>query len=354
MSSYLGKQPKRKRLKVFESLTDAHDEPVAVTRMLEVSNVPCISTLLAHSRTFGEIQLFDSSRAACGIFRIAYYDIRDAEKAKNELESSYDISYASPGSDSKFSDYIIVPQANFIYHAYLRYGEIMSTEVIGAYIIVRYFDVRASKRTYSEPYEFEEDQFFENEFHDTPLLSSQLDLSISSESTSPSPYFFFGSESSSRESPYDDRKKPRKKPLDEEEKMFFIIRLETLLSGEETRTTVMIKNIPNKYTQQMLLDSIDKHFSKTYDFFYLPIDFKNKCNVGYAFINFLEPVTIVKFYEEYNGKRWERFNSEKICALAYARIQGRQGLIQHFQCSSVMNQDDTKVKPLILQINPQF
>lgn len=37
---------------------------------------------------------------------------------------------------------------------------------------------------------------------------------------------------------------------------------------------MMIKNIPNKYTIQLLLEQIDKHYQKTYDFFYLPIDFK--------------------------------------------------------------------------------
>lgn len=60
--------------------------------------------------------------------------------------------------------------------------------------------------------------------------------------------------------------------------------------GDDKRTTLMIKNIPNKYTQKMLLATVDEHFRGLYDFFYLPIDFKNKCNVGYAFINMINPV----------------------------------------------------------------
>jgi hypothetical protein len=47
-------------------------------------------------------------------------------------------------------------------------------------------------------------------------------------------------------------------------------------------------------------------------------------------------------------KKWEKFNSEKICELAYGRIQGLRGLVQHFQNSSVINQVDSKVKPVIL------
>lgn len=83
--------------------------------------------------------------------------------------------------------------------------------------------------------------------------------------------------------------------------------------GLDKRTTIMIRNIPNKYTQTMLLQEIDASYRGAYDFFYLPIDFKNKCNVGYAFINFMDYRRIVPFFREFNAQRWKNFNSEKVC-----------------------------------------
>jgi len=67
------------------------------------------------------------------------------------------------------------------------------------------------------------------------------------------------------------------------------------------------------------------------NFLYLPIDNYNSCNVGYAFVNFIHTKFILEFYNEFNGRRWDRFNSEKICELAYARIQGTTSLMNHFQ-----------------------
>ncbi|XWS54085.1 hypothetical protein CRYUN_Cryun10bG0058600 [Craigia yunnanensis] len=122
--------------------------------------------------------------------------------------------------------------------------------------------------------------------------------------------------------------------------------IDRIIRGEDKRTTLMLKNIPNKYTSKMLLAAIDERHRGTYDFIYLPIDFKNKCNVGYAFMNMIDPSQIITFYQAFNGKKWEKFNSEKVASLAYARIQGKEALIAHFQNSSLMN-EDKRCRPIL-------
>jgi len=82
----------------------------------------------------------------------------------------------------------------------------------------------------------------------------------------------------------------------------------------------MIKNIPNKYTETLLIQSLDRNFSGLYDFLYLPIDFKNKCNMGYAFINFIDSIYIPEFFDQFDSQKWQIFNSEKICKITYGRI----------------------------------
>ena len=83
----------------------------------------------------------------------------------------------------------------------------------------------------------------------------------------------------------------------------------------------------------MMIDFINETHYGTYDFLYLRMDFKNRCNVGYAFINFVAPRHIVSFAQRVCGKKWTRFNSDKICSLSYANIQGRHALIEKFRNS---------------------
>eukprot|EP00559_Dactyliosolen_fragilissimus_P006571 CAMPEP_0184863842 /NCGR_PEP_ID=MMETSP0580-20130426/12727_1 /TAXON_ID=1118495 /ORGANISM="Dactyliosolen fragilissimus" /LENGTH=1065 /DNA_ID=CAMNT_0027362409 /DNA_START=193 /DNA_END=3390 /DNA_ORIENTATION=+ len=124
--------------------------------------------------------------------------------------------------------------------------------------------------------------------------------------------------------------------------------IEDVRKGSDTRTSLMIRNIPNKYTQKMLLSELMEsgHGSEKIDFFYLPIDFKNKCNRGYAFVNFVDYNDIVSFHKQYHGKSWKVYNSDKICDISYARIQGKSGMLKRFQNSALMDKD-VEYRPLV-------
>lgn len=110
----------------------------------------------------------------------------------------------------------------------------------------------------------------------------------------------------------------------------------------------MIKNIPNKYTLKSLVEDLNVELKGKYDLLYLPIDYVNNFNFGFAFINFVDSFHIILFEALFCGKKWIRFNSEKICELAYAKIQGKNDLITHFEKGTVLNFESKDKKPLIL------
>ncbi|CRG88745.1 Meiosis protein mei2 [Talaromyces islandicus] len=109
--------------------------------------------------------------------------------------------------------------------------------------------------------------------------------------------------------------------------------------GLDVRTTIMLRNIPNKVDLSLLKTIIDETSFGKYDFMYLRIDFANNCNVGYAFINFEDPIDIIDFVQARAGRTWNCFNSDKVAEVSYATIQGRDCLVQKFRNSSVMLED---------------
>jgi RNA recognition motif 2 len=132
------------------------------------------------------------------------------------------------------------------------------------------------------------------------------------------------------------------------DKGHLLMDLDLVELGQDTRTSLMVRNITNKYTQQMLLSEFEAngHGPGIIDFLYLPIDFKNRCNRGYAFINFVYYKDILSFHRRYFGKRWRTFNSDKICDITYARIQGKDAMLKRFENSALMEKDD-EYKPLV-------
>ena len=108
------------------------------------------------------------------------------------------------------------------------------------------------------------------------------------------------------------------------------INIYKILTLEERRTTLMIKNVPNKFTKDIFLSIFNKEFEDKFDLFLLPTDIKEKKNYGYAFINFINPLDIIYFFYRFNGKKWPNTNSVKICEIVFSKIQGINKMIKHY------------------------
>lgn len=108
------------------------------------------------------------------------------------------------------------------------------------------------------------------------------------------------------------------------------VNIQKILSLEDKRTTMMIKNIPNKFTRELLLSTIDQNFKGTYDLFILPTDGNRNKNFGYSFINFTNSYFIPYFYFMFNDKKWSSTNSKKICEITYSKVQGKTNLISYY------------------------
>ncbi|KAI0633340.1 RNA recognition motif 2-domain-containing protein [Trametes polyzona] len=109
-------------------------------------------------------------------------------------------------------------------------------------------------------------------------------------------------------------------------------------SGVDTRTTVMIKNIPNKMSDKDLFEFINRVCPRRFDFMYLRMDFKNGCNVGYAFVNFITVQDLLHFAKTQLGVKWNMYSSEKVLQMCYATYQGKESLVEKFKNSSVMDE----------------
>lgn len=91
----------------------------------------------------------------------------------------------------------------------------------------------------------------------------------------------------------------------------------------EPGTTVMLRNIPNRYTaEELLAELLSEGFEDTFDFFYLPIDFRTKRNRGYGFINFHSSDLSKRLVISFHQRQLTRYTTQKVLEVAPALTQG--------------------------------
>lgn len=127
-----------------------------------------------------------------------------------------------------------------------------------------------------------------------------------------------------------------------------------VLSNEDRRTTLMIKNIPNKFNKEILINILDKKFKGFYDILIIPTNTQDNKNFGYAFINFTHSLHIVYFYHLFNESRWNYTNSKKICQITYSKIQGKSKLKKHYPLKNtfIVESSDSSKRTSSLYIIP--
>ena len=87
----------------------------------------------------------------------------------------------------------------------------------------------------------------------------------------------------------------------------YLINIMDIRTNIEQRTTIRMLNIPKYFQPQDLAKKIDENFgispqkeNRIYDFICIPFNVNNKdkmlTNAGFAFINFVHPKHIIKFY----------------------------------------------------------
>jgi hypothetical protein len=116
-------------------------------------------------------------------------------------------------------------------------------------------------------------------------------------------------------------------------------------------TTLMIRNIPGKYSQNDLMNDLKATgFGNSYDFLYLPIDKGTASNVGYAFVNFMDPAVAARCIKSFEGHRFNRHQrtSTKLARISVAHLQGLEKNLQHYENCAVNASKEKKRRPVIV------
>jgi hypothetical protein len=121
-------------------------------------------------------------------------------------------------------------------------------------------------------------------------------------------------------------------------------------------TTVMMKHVPNKYSQRKLLrEIISAGFQGNVDFIYLPMDPRTKANRGFAFCNLDTPAMAMRFFKVFHGKMLRSFDAEKCIEVSAAEIQGFEANAEHYLSAKALrrNTRDNYSRPMFLRPLPE-
>lgn len=121
--------------------------------------------------------------------------------------------------------------------------------------------------------------------------------------------------------------------------------------GGELRTTIMLRSIPCWLSTSLLKELLDEQgFRAKYDLMYMPMDFARDQNLGYAFVNMVDPAMALRSFDVFRGfTKWKsNCGSDKGCEVTWSRVQGLQQNVEQFRnCPAMDTKAPQAYRPLM-------
>jgi len=110
--------------------------------------------------------------------------------------------------------------------------------------------------------------------------------------------------------------------------------------NEDDWTTLMIRNLPSRYTRDNLMSLLLRHgYFKKFDFLYFPIDFQTRATMGYAFVNLQSPADAVGLWRSLDGFSDWSVPCSKVCSVSWSQpLQGLAAHIARYRNSPLMHE----------------
>jgi RNA recognition motif-containing protein len=109
----------------------------------------------------------------------------------------------------------------------------------------------------------------------------------------------------------------------------FTISLEKIKKGEDKRTSIIIKNLPNSINKEFINEMLLGVGNINY--LYLPFDKYSNKNLGFAFVNMVNYRSIIQLYNKLKEYKFDKFEMKRPVEICYSKVQGKNELSQMFK-----------------------
>ena len=99
-------------------------------------------------------------------------------------------------------------------------------------------------------------------------------------------------------------------------------------NGEDKRTSVIIKNIPNTLNKENIKQILEGIGNINY--LYLPFDKVMNRNLGFAFVNVVNYKNIINLYNRLKEFKFQNDEFKNIIEINYSKVQGKNNLSKMF------------------------